>query len=98
MHEVFVAKLQLFILYITYFHSDGSDYHAVAPRSLIFDRNNLEYPITINILDDQFYELNEDFFGCLSTADGNVVLQPQETRIRIADNDGMQYANLITLT
>ena len=74
---------------------DGSDYIAVAPRSLIFDRNNSEFHIAINILDDQFYELNEDFFGHLSTADGDVVLQPQETRVLIVDNDGMQQTTFI---
>ena len=70
-------------------HPDGSDYNAVVPRPLTFDMDNLEFSIPIDILDDQVHELNEDFFGRLSTTDGDVVLQPQETRVRIADNDGM---------
>ena len=72
-----------------FLHPDGSDYIAVAPRSLIFDRNNTEFSIAIDILDDQVHELNKIFFGRFSTANKDVVLQPQETRVRIADNDGI---------
>ena len=61
----------------------------MAPTSLTFDADNLNFSIAVDILDDLVHELNEDFFGRLSTADGDVVLQPQETRVRIADNDGM---------
>ena len=68
---------------------DGSDYNAVAPRVLIFDRDTSSFSIPIDIIDDQVHELSEEFFGRLSTADGDVILDPQETRVRIADNDGM---------
>ena len=68
---------------------DGSDYTAIVPRTLTFDRNNLEFPIAINIIDDQVHELSEDFFGRLSSSDGDVFLMFQQTRIRIEDNDGM---------
>ena len=64
------------------------------PRALIFNRNTSSFLIAINIIDDQVHELSENLFGRLSTADGNVILQPQETRIHIADNDGMHDCNL----
>lgn len=70
-------------------HPDGSDYRAVAPTPLTFDRNNSIHSISIDIIDDQVHELNEDFFGRLSTVDEDVILDPQETRVRIADDDGM---------
>jgi hypothetical protein len=61
----------------------------VEPRILTFDRNTSSFLIAIDIIDDQVHELSEDLLGRLSTADGNVILRPQETRIHIADNDGM---------
>lgn len=64
------------------------------PRALTFNKNTSSFLIAINITDDQVHELSENFFGRLSTADGNVILQPQETRIHIADNDGMHDRNL----
>ena len=61
----------------------------MVPRALTFDRNTSSFLITIDIIDDQVHELSEDFFGRLSTTDGDVILQPQETRVRITDNDGI---------
>lgn len=61
----------------------------MAPRVLTFDRDTSSFSIPIDIIDDQVHELSEEFFGRLSTADGDVILDPQETRVRIADNDGM---------
>lgn len=61
----------------------------MVPRALTFDRNTSSFLIAIDIIDDQIHELSEDFFGRLSTTDGDVILQPQGTRVRITDNDGM---------
>ena len=88
-HKVIVLSIQVChqLLYVS--SLDGSDYSAVAPRPLTFDRDTSSFPIPIDIIDDQVHELSEDFFGHLSTTDEDVVLDPQETRVRIADNDGM---------
>ena len=69
--------------------SDGSDYSAIVPRALVFDRNTPNFSIAIDIIDDQVHELIEEFLSRLSTNDGDVTLDPQQARVRIADNDGM---------
>ena len=58
---------------------------------LTFDRDNSRFPIPVNILDDEIHELNENFFGELATSDEDVILTPEQTMIRILDNDGMTY-------
>ncbi len=69
---------------------DGSDYDAIVPMVLTFDRDTSNFTISIDIIDDLIHELNEEFFGRLTTSDEDVViLNPQQTRVRIADNDGM---------
>ena len=56
---------------------------------LTFDRDNSQFSILVNILDDEIHELNENFFGELVTSDEDVILTPEQTMIRIVDNDGM---------
>ena len=70
-------------------YPDGVDYTSVGPIPLTFDRNNSEFPISIDILNDQVHELDEDFFGRLSTDDPDAILDPGQTRVRILDDDGM---------
>ena len=69
--------------------ADGSDYTVVGQTQSILDRNNLEFHISFNIFDDQIHELNEYFFVTLSSNDTDIVLNPQKSRVCIADNDGM---------
>ena len=73
---------------------DGSDYNAIVPMVLTFDRDTSNFSIPINIIDDQVHELDEQFFGDLVTSDEDVILDPQRTRVRIADNDGMLQLQL----
>jgi hypothetical protein len=68
---------------------DGSDYDAIVPMVLTFDRDTSNFSIPIDIIDDLIHELSEEFLGRLTTSDGDVVLGPQQTIVRIADNDGM---------
>ena len=70
-------------------HTDGSDYIGVVERLLTFDMNNSEFPIPIDIHDDDIHELDESFFGSLSTRDEDVILEPGQTTVRIQHNDGM---------
>ena len=58
---------------------------------LTFDRDNSRFPIPVNILDDEIHELNENFLGELATSDEDVILTPEQTMIRILDNDGITY-------
>ena len=56
---------------------------------LVFDRNTSSFSIPIDIIDDLVHELSEQFLGSLATSDEDVILDPQQTGVRIADNDGM---------
>lgn len=69
--------------------ADGNDYTVVGQMQLILDKNNLEFHISFNIFDNQIHELNEYFFVSLSSNETDIVLNPQNTRVCIADNDGM---------
>ena len=75
---------------------DGSDYNAIVPRVLTFDRDTSSFSIPIDIIDDQVHELREQFFGGLVTSDEDVILDPQQTRVRIEDNDGMLQLQSVT--
>lgn len=61
---------------------------------LALDENNLELEIPFNILDNQIHELNKFFIVRLSSTDTDVVLNPQETRVRLADNDGIYISSI----
>lgn len=63
----------------------------MGPVQRTLDENNLKLEISFNIriLDDQIHELNEFFIVRLSSIDTDVILSPQETRVRITDNDGI---------
>ena len=65
----------------------GTDYGVVGPMQLTLDENkHLEFPF--DILDDQIHEFSEFFVFHLSSADTDIVLSPQDTTVRIADDDG----------
>ena len=74
---------------VLYLHTDGSDYTGVGPRVLTFDMNNSEFPIVIDIHNDDVHELDESFFGRLSSSDEDAFLEPHQTTVRIRNNDGM---------
>ena len=63
---------------------------------LTFDRDTSSFVIPIDIIDDQVHELTEYFFGGLVTSDEDVILNPQQTRVRIEDNDGMLQLQSVT--
>ena len=75
---------------------DGSDYNFIAPRVLTFDRDTFSFSIPIKIIDNLVNELREQFFGDLVTSDEGVIIDPQQTRVRIADNDGMLQLQSVT--
>ena len=50
--------------------------------------NNLQFAIPIDIVDDEIHELDENFFGRLSTVDEDAILQPGQTMIHILKDDG----------
>ena len=65
----------------------GTDYGVVGPMQLTLDENkHLEFPF--DILDDQIHEFSEFFVVHLSSTDTDIVLNPQDTIVRIADDDG----------
>ena len=74
---------------VFYLHTVGSDYTGVVQRLLTFDMNNSEFPIPIDIHDDDIHELDENFFGTLSTGDVDAILEPGQTIVRIQNDDGM---------
>ena len=88
-------QLTVYSVFSILLHTDGSDYTGVVPRLLTFDMNNSEFPITINIIDDNIHELDENFFGRLSTDDEDAVLEPGQTRVRIQNDDGKVITALL---
>ena len=70
---------------------DGSDYQAVGPISLTFDRNTDSRDIMIPIIDDNIHEATEQFRGQLTTTEDPriLTLNPQNTNIQINDDKGM---------
>ena len=75
---------------------DGSDYNAIVPMVLTFDRDNSSFSIPIDIIDDLVHERREQFFGGLVTSDEDVIFDRQQTRVRIEDNDGMLQLQSVT--
>ena len=63
---------------------------------LTFDRDTSSFSIPIDIIDDLVHELREYFFGGLVTSDEDVILNPQQTRVRIEDNDGILQLQSVT--
>ena len=55
---------------------------------LILDKNNNSLELEFDIIDDQIHELDEFFVVHLSSTDTDIVLNPQDTIVRIANNDG----------
>ena len=68
-------------------HPVGSDYTGVGQRALTFDMENSEFPIAIDIINDNTPEVLENFFGRLSTSDEDVILDPGQTTVHILDDD-----------
>ena len=69
----------------------GSDYIRLVQQELTFARGISELGVAINITDDSQFELPEQFFGNLSTADSSVILNPVQTTVRILNNDGIIF-------
>ena len=70
----------------TSFSTAGSDYSSIS-LDLTFNRNNVRFPVIIQILGDWINEPIEFFETELSTTDTDATLDPQSTRISIIDND-----------
>ena len=57
--------------------------------TLTFNMNNLAFAIPINIINDNIYELDENFIGRLTTSDEDAILEPDQTIVNILNDDGM---------
>lgn len=66
----------------------GRDFVSLQPQQLTFDAGTPYNTIAINIIDDDSFEINEQFWGALSTVDTDITLSPAEMTIRITDDDG----------
>ena len=66
---------------------------------LIFTSAESEQFVTIPIIDDTFFEFQEQFFGELTQlpVEVNVVLSPDEATVLINDNDGMFEVYLVSV-
>lgn len=67
--------------------SAPDDYESVMTE-LTFSAQQTRQCVNVTILDDVLLEGVEDFSANLSTADGQVALDPQEAAVTIVDNDG----------
>ena len=72
--------------YCHYSIADGEDY-AANPISLTFDENVSRNCFDVTILDDDRYELREDFFMNLTTTDPRTDIMPPTTIMMILDDD-----------
>ena len=56
--------------------------------TLTFNMNNLAFAIPIDIINDNIHELDENFFGRLTTSDEDAILEPDQTIVNILNDDG----------
>ena len=73
-----------------YFHSPGDSDFEVNIIKLTFSPSIRQDCFNTNIIDDDLYEYEEEFYVNITTADTQVVISPMTTVLRIIDNDGMK--------
>ncbi len=67
--------------------AEGDDFRLIGSRTLRFDEAVSEQTVSIEILEDTFYEGLEVFRLQLRTDDTGVQLMPQTVEISIIDNE-----------
>lgn len=82
---------------LQYLNLGGRDFVLLQPQHLTFDAGNSFNTIAVNITNDESFEMDEQFYGLLSTMDLDVTLSPAQTTIRILNDDGIT-ATLCILT
>ena len=65
----------------------GEDYTAISGMILTFMTSVTEISITVTITDDDLVEIDENFFGDLTTTSGDVIINPAEAEVTILDRD-----------
>ncbi len=80
-HQVRISEVLLYYL------TDGEDYTA-DPRTLTFSPGMLRVCYNVAILDDNRYELNEDFFVNITTSDPQTDIIPMSAIVTIEDDEG----------
>ncbi len=73
---------------ITMTLTDGEDYTA-DPRTLTFSPGMSRVCFNTTILDDDRYELNEDFFVNITTSDPQTDINPMSAIVTIEDDEGV---------
>ena len=68
---------------------DGFDYVEMT-QTLTFDRDTTSFTIPVTLINDNVHEMNEEFFGLLTTVEDFyvVIFDPFFTIIQIMDEDG----------
>ena len=80
-------SISLFVLH----SSDGADYNS-QPITLTFGPGVDRNCFNVTIIDDDSYEVREDFFVNLTTSEPLVTVMPMSTVVRINDLDGEYVA------
>ena len=77
-------------LFCVVYNAVPSDYDSVSNELLTFSPDVTRLPVIITIVDDDIVESVENFFADLNltTTGADVELRPEQTEIRIRDNDG----------
>ena len=83
-------------IYTNYFYPDGEDYRA-DPRVLTFSPGVDRVCFDVSIIDDNRYELNEDFFVNLTTSDPQVDINPMTAVVTILDDESKYFYKLSVL-
>ena len=76
--------LQELILYPT----GSEDYEAINETTIPMNLQPL-YCVNVTIKDDEYFEANETFELKLTCSNPSVILQPDEIKINIVNDDGM---------
>ena len=56
---------------------------------MTFDAGTTYNTVAVNITNDESFEMDEQFYGVLSTVDLDITLSPAQTTIRILNDDGI---------
>ena len=65
----------------------GLDYTAISGMILTFTPSVNEINISVTITDDNLVEIDENFFGVLTTTASGIIIDPREAEVTILDRD-----------
>lgn len=68
----------------------GQDYIA-RPISFTLTERNFDFIISVPIIDDYVYELDEKFYVNITTTDSNVIIVRHSVAINIQDDEGNYF-------